>query len=90
MTSLREHTTHGLEVFSGEYPAGDSEFRRYVKEHTYCFMCARTYFCRMLDECPHCGSQSIQHYTSDELHLFGPDRNLETGIEKEAPVLSAG
>lgn len=49
----------------------ENEGRTNKKEHTYCFMCARTYFSRILERCVYCASNSVQHYTSRELNLMG-------------------
>lgn len=43
---------------------------RRLKEHTACFICARTYFRRIIYRCPHCSSSAVQHYTSEELNLL--------------------
>ena len=37
---------------------------------TQCFVCSRIYFDQNLSKCPHCNSDSLQHYaTSDLNHL---------------------
>jgi hypothetical protein len=41
--------------------------------NTQCFICSRIYFDQSLQRCPHCNSESLQHYTSDDLNLFARD-----------------
>lgn len=70
MSVFTEYVTETPEVMPGGCETAESPPSRYVKEHTYCFLCARTYFYRLTERCPRCGSRSVQHYTSDELNLF--------------------
>jgi len=43
---------------------------RQLKKHTECFNCSRTYFDRFFEACPHCGSDSVLHYSSEEMNYF--------------------
>ncbi len=42
----------------------------FVKQHTECFTCSRFYFNELVQRCPCCGSESIQHYSTDDLGLL--------------------
>lgn len=64
----QEHTDNLAALYDPEEQV--PEARRHRKEHTYCFMCARTFFSRVLDRCLHCASNSVQHYTSHDLTLL--------------------
>ena len=48
----------------------DTVASRETQEHTECFTCSRIFFGRLLEQCPRCGSQSLQHYTAGELNLL--------------------
>jgi predicted Zn-ribbon and HTH transcriptional regulator len=37
---------------------------------TQCFNCSRIYFDQALSRCPHCNSDSLQHYTTADLNHF--------------------
>jgi hypothetical protein len=37
---------------------------------TQCFNCSRIYFDQVLSRCPHCNSDSLQHYTTADLDRF--------------------
>jgi hypothetical protein len=37
---------------------------------TQCFICSRIYFDQNLSKCPHCNSDSLQHYTTADLNHF--------------------
>ena len=37
---------------------------------TQCFNCSRIYFDQSLTRCPHCKSDSLQHYTTADLTHF--------------------
>jgi len=41
--------------------------------NTQCFICSRIYFDQNLQRCPHCNSESLQHYTIDDLNHFARD-----------------
>lgn len=69
MSVLTEKVT-GLRAVVKGRKRGLEAAPRNTKEHTYCFMCARTYFSRVLGRCLHCASDSVQHYTSYELTLL--------------------
>lgn len=40
---------------------------------TQCFMCSRIYFDQLLQKCPHCNSEAVQHYLIDDLNHFARD-----------------
>ncbi|HEX5483454.1 MAG TPA: hypothetical protein VFZ08_12590 [Terriglobia bacterium] len=42
-------------------------------QHTECFTCSRFYFGETLTACPRCGSQALQHYSTEEMNLFARD-----------------
>src|ERR1700740_127536 len=42
--------------------------------NTQCFICSRIYFDQSLQRCPHCNSNSLQHYTTDDLNYFARDQ----------------
>lgn len=42
-------------------------------ENTQCFMCSRIYFDQSLSKCPHCNSDSLQHYATADLNYFARD-----------------
>jgi hypothetical protein len=48
----------------------DTVVSRETKEHTECFTCSRIFFGRLFEQCPRCGSQSLQHYPAGELNLL--------------------
>ena len=37
---------------------------------TQCFICSRIYFDQNLSKCPHCNSDSLQHYRTTDLNHF--------------------
>ena len=37
---------------------------------TQCFVCSRIYFDQNLSKCPHCHSDSLQHYATSDLGHF--------------------
>ena len=39
-------------------------------QNTQCFICSRIYFDQSLDRCPHCNSDSLQHYTTADLNYL--------------------
>jgi hypothetical protein len=43
------------------------------RQNTQCFICSRIYFDQTLRKCPHCNSDSLQHYTTDDLNHFARD-----------------
>jgi len=42
-------------------------------QSTQCFVCSRIYFDQSLQRCPHCNSESLQYYTTDDLNQFARD-----------------
>jgi hypothetical protein len=42
-------------------------------QNTQCFMCSRIYFDQSLSTCPHCNSDSLQHYSTADLNHFARD-----------------
>ena len=48
----------------------DADQRPNYPRHTECFSCARIFFDRFLEQCPRCGSRSVQQYTTGELNLL--------------------
>lgn len=70
MLMLAEKVTSGLRAAVKRQKSRLDATSINKKEHTYCFMCARTYFSRVLERCLRCGSDSVQHYTSHDLSLL--------------------
>ena len=61
-------------------------------QNTQCFICSRIYFDQSLQRCPHCNSDSLQHYTTDDLNHFARDPagksfGARTWIKDEEQVL---
>jgi hypothetical protein len=42
-------------------------------QNTQCFICSRIYFDQRFRKCPHCNSDSVQHYTNADLSHFARD-----------------
>lgn len=42
-------------------------------QNTQCFTCSRIYFDQSLERCPHCNSESLRHYATDDLNYFARD-----------------
>jgi hypothetical protein len=55
-----------------QQPSTDSSTKR-SSQNTQCFICSRIYFDQNLQKCPHCNSESLQHYTTDDLNQFARD-----------------
>lgn len=66
-TQRRELTGRDCEQLSNNTSATRSS------ANTQCFICSRIYFDQSLHRCPHCNSESLQHYTTDDLNLFARD-----------------
>jgi len=43
-----------------------------------CFICSRIYFDQSLSRCPHCNSDSLQHYKTADLNYFARQRIQES------------
>lgn len=71
MSDMKKQVAENLSAAFHELEAESEAPRKNRKEHTYCFMCARTYFSRILERCARCASRSVQHYTSHDLSLLG-------------------
>lgn len=71
MSALTKQVAENLTAAFRELEAESEAPSKSRKEHTYCFMCARTYFSRILERCTRCASRSVQHYTSHDLSLLG-------------------
>jgi len=61
-------------------------------QSTQCFICSRIYFDQSLRKCPHCNSNSVQHFTTDDLSHFarGPVQEPfggATRLQEEEQVL---
>ncbi|MDE3179390.1 MAG: hypothetical protein KGM47_06975 [Acidobacteriota bacterium] len=69
MPSMIEEGAGGVTSMTAPETRAGGYFQE--KEHTSCFICARTYFWQIVRQCPRCRSRSVQHYTSDELNLMG-------------------
>jgi hypothetical protein len=63
----RELTRRDYEQLSNTTSAARSS------PNTQCFICSRIYFDQSLQRCPHCNSESLQHYTTDDLNHFARD-----------------
>ena len=63
----RELTRRDCEQLSNNTSAARSP------QNTQCFTCSRIYFGQSLQRCPHCNSDSLQHYTTDDLNHFARD-----------------
>ena len=66
-TETREPTGRDCERMSNNTSATRSS------QNTQCFICSRIYFDQSLQRCPHCNSESLQHYTNDDLNQFARD-----------------
>ena len=44
-----------------------------LRQNTQCFICSRIYFDQTLSKCPHCNSESLQHYSTADLNHFARD-----------------
>lgn len=82
----RELTSRDFEQLSNNLSATGSS------QNTQCFVCSRIYFDQSLQRCPHCNSESLQHYTTDDLNHFARDRvrkpfEARTWIKDEEQVL---
>ena len=66
-TETREPTGRDCEQMSNNTSATRSS------QNTQCFICSRIYFDQNLQRCPHCNSESLQHYTNDDLNQFARD-----------------
>jgi hypothetical protein len=66
-TKTRELTGRDCEQMSNNTSATRSS------QNTQCFICSRIYFDQSLQRCPHCNSESLQHYTNDDLNQFARD-----------------
>jgi len=53
---------------------------RQLKKHTECFNCSRTYFDRFFEACPHCGRDSVLHYSSEEMNYFCREARVSPSI----------
>ncbi len=61
---------------------------RELKKHTECFNCSRTYFDRFFEACPHCGSDSVLHYSSEEMNYFCREARVSPSIFFDLPTTS--
>jgi len=66
-TQRRDLTGRDCEQMSNNTSATRSS------QNTQCFICSRIYFDQSLQRCPHCNSESLQHYTNDDLNQFARD-----------------
>lgn len=66
-TEMRELTGRDCEQMSNNTSTTRSS------QNTQCFICSRIYFDQSLQRCPHCNSESLQHFTNDDLNQFARD-----------------
>jgi hypothetical protein len=73
---MPELTDRGREQLSND-PSGTRS-----SQNTQCFICSRIYFDQSLQRCPNCNSESLLHYTTDDLNQFARDsarKSFEVG-----------
>ncbi|MGH9358392.1 MAG: hypothetical protein ACRD1O_04370 [Terriglobia bacterium] len=75
METLMEYAVNGMGIAYEPEAEPIPALGRTTKEHTHCFICARTYFYRLLNRCPRCASRVLRHYSSDELRHFHRDHS---------------